>query len=68
MGIVTDANRRPIIYDHTKTNFTVKEGIIIAKNKRVYDISHKRVEEKFNRTINDIHEEIKAEAEARKLS
>lgn len=43
MGIVTDANSRPIIYDDTKDNFTIREGIIVAKNKKVFDVIHKRV-------------------------
>ena len=43
MGIVTDANSRPIIYDHTKDNYTIREGIIVAKNKKVYDLVQKRV-------------------------
>jgi 3'-phosphoadenosine 5'-phosphosulfate (PAPS) 3'-phosphatase len=38
MGIVTDANSRPLIYDHTKENFTIREGIVIAKNKKVFDV------------------------------
>lgn len=32
MGVVTDANKKPLIYDHTKNNFTIREGIIIGKN------------------------------------
>jgi len=32
MGIVTDANSKPIIYDHEKKNFTITEGILAAKN------------------------------------
>jgi len=38
MGVVTDARHRPILYDHTKEKFTIREGIIIAKNKKVYDV------------------------------
>lgn len=38
LGIVTDANQRPLLYDHTKTNFTIREGIIVAKNKKVLDV------------------------------
>lgn len=45
MGIVTDANQKPLIYDHTKDNFTIKEGIIIAKNKKAYDSCKGRIEE-----------------------
>ena len=43
MGIVTDANRRPLLYDHTKDNFTIREGIITAKNKKVYEICENRI-------------------------
>ena len=44
MGIVTDANSRPIIYDHTKSNYTIREGIIVAKNKKAYDVCLKRIQ------------------------
>ena len=43
MGIVTDANKRPLIYDHTKGNFTIKEGIICAKNSTVYELCEQRI-------------------------
>jgi 3'-phosphoadenosine 5'-phosphosulfate (PAPS) 3'-phosphatase len=43
MGVVTDANNQPIIYDHTKTNFTIKEGILIHKNKRVHETVNMRL-------------------------
>jgi hypothetical protein len=43
MGIVTDANRMPLIYDDTKDNFTLREGIIVAKNKKVYEICENRI-------------------------
>lgn len=55
MGIVTDANSRPLIYDHTKDNFTIREGIIIAKNKKVFDVCKSRIESTLGRTIPDIH-------------
>ena len=46
MGIVTDAHCQPLIYDHTKENFTIREGIIVAKNKKCYllNIEHKNKE------------------------
>jgi 3'-phosphoadenosine 5'-phosphosulfate (PAPS) 3'-phosphatase len=43
MGIVTDAYKKPLIYDHTKKNFTIREGIIVAKNKKVYDVIENRI-------------------------
>lgn len=55
MGIVTDANQRPLIYDHNKTNFTIREGIIIAKNKKVYDICKKRISESLGKSISEVH-------------
>jgi len=43
MGVVTDANRKPLLYDHTRSNFTIREGIIIAKNKKVYQVCENRI-------------------------
>ncbi len=55
MGIVTDANSRPLLYDHTKDNFTIREGIIIAKNKKVFNVCKERIESTLGRTIPEIH-------------
>lgn len=55
MGIVTDAYQRPILYDHQKSSFTIREGIIVAKNKKVYDICKNRIQEHLNKTIGDLH-------------
>lgn len=55
MGIVTDANSRPLLYDHTKENFTIREGIIIAKNKKVFDVCKQRIEDTLGRTIPEFH-------------
>lgn len=62
MGIVTDANSRPLIYDHTKDNYTIREGIIVAKNKKVFDVCKKRIETTMGRSIPSIHKEIAEEA------
>ncbi len=62
MGIVSDANSKPLIYDHTKDNFTIREGIIVAKNKKVFSLCKDRIEGAMDRTIPDIHKEIAAEA------
>lgn len=45
MGIVTDAYQRPLIYDHTSKDYTIRNGIIVTKNKKVYDVCQKRVKE-----------------------
>jgi 3'-phosphoadenosine 5'-phosphosulfate (PAPS) 3'-phosphatase len=64
MGIVTDANSRPIIYDHTKENFTIREGIVVAKNKKVYDLIHSRIEKNLGKSLSEAHTEILREADA----
>ena len=58
MGVVTDANHKPIIYDHEKMNFTIREGIIIAKNKKVFSTCENRISENIGRKVAKIHEEI----------
>lgn len=55
MGIVTDANSKPIIYDHEKDNYTIREGIIVAKNKKVFDLIQKRANENLGRSIPSFH-------------
>lgn len=62
MGIVTDANSMPLIYDHTKDNYTIREGIIVAKNKKVFDVCKKRIETTLGRSIPSIHKGIAEEA------
>ena len=62
MGIVTDANSRPLLYDHNKDNFTIREGIIVAKNKKVFDVAKERIEGTLNKSIPSIHKEIAEEA------
>jgi len=55
MGIVTDAHSSPLIYDHTKSNYTIREGIIVAKNKKVYDLCKRRILEGTGRDIPTLH-------------
>ncbi len=38
MGICTDATGKALLYDHNQTDYTVKEGIIIAKNLKVFNL------------------------------
>ena len=51
-----------MIYDHTKENFTIREGIIVAKNKKVYDVCNERIESCLGKSIKEIHNEIAEEA------
>jgi hypothetical protein len=67
MGIVTDAYQRPLIYDHTKSNFTIREGIIVAKNKKVYDVCQNRISNGLGMDIPSIHKQIVDEADRLKI-
>lgn len=58
MGVVTDAYQRPLIYDHTKKNYTIREGIIVTKNRKVYEVCLKRIKEGMKRDIPSLHKEI----------
>lgn len=62
MGIVTDANQRPLIYDHTKDNYTIREGIIVAKSKKAFDVCKERIETSLGKTISQMYQEISEEA------
>ena len=42
MGICVDALGKPLIYDHTKYDYTINEGIQIAKNMKVFNLVQQR--------------------------
>jgi len=46
-GIVTDAYKKPLIYDEEKTHHTMPNGIVAAKNKRILDVAYERVASKL---------------------
>lgn len=66
MGIVTDAYQQPLIYDHTKDNFTIREGIIVAMNHKVYDICKNRIRKGLHKDIGELHQEVLKEADRQK--
>lgn len=66
MGIVTDANQRPLLYDHTKENFTIREGIIVAKNKKVFDLCKHRIETNLGKDISSFHKVILEDSNRRR--
>lgn len=56
MGVVCDANHRPLIYDHTANDFTIMEGIVIAKNKKVFNVSEERLLNNTGHDLSHFHE------------
>ena len=65
MGIVTDAHSRPLIYDPTSPDFTIREGIIVAKNKKVYDVCAMRIISELEKDIPTIHAEMLLDIDAK---
>ena len=44
-AIVTDKDQQPIIYDHTRDNFTIMNGFIFARNQAIYDLAYDRIKD-----------------------
>lgn len=42
MGICVDASGKPLIYDEVRDDYTIQEGIVIAKNMKVYKLVRDR--------------------------
>ena len=61
MGVCTAANGQPLIYDHTRKDYTIDEGIIIAKNLKVYNIVKNRCVDKLGMTLEQFFEEVKVD-------
>jgi len=51
MGVCVDATGKPLLYDHEKTDFMIRDGIIIAKNLKVYNYLKKRCMENLGMSI-----------------
>jgi hypothetical protein len=68
MGVVTDAKSKPIIYDHTKENFTIREGIVVTKNRKVFDVCQKRILSKMGKPLSELHSQILKQTDAIKKS
>jgi len=43
MGIVCDSDHKPLYYDHEATDYTIKNGIMVSKNKTVFDLTNERL-------------------------
>jgi len=56
MGVVCDANHKPLEYDHTADDFTINQGIIISKNKKVFDTAIERLADNTGNDLNYFHE------------
>ena len=56
MGVVCDANHKPLEYDHTADDFTIRQGIVVAKNKKVFDTATNRLEETTGHDLSYFHD------------
>ena len=55
MGVVCDANHKPLIYDHTRDDFTVDGGIVISKNRKVFDCAIERLYRETGKDLSYFH-------------
>lgn len=53
LGIVTDAQKRPLEYERNINSYTVKSGIIAAQNKLIYKMNMERIEESIGITLSE---------------
>ena len=56
MGVVCDANHKPLEYDHTADDFTIRQGIVISKNKKVFDTAIDRLVQNTGHDLSYFHE------------
>lgn len=67
MGVVCDANHKPLEYDHTADDFTIRQGIVISKNKKVFDTATERLAAETGHDLSYFHEKtLKEVAEYKK--
>jgi 3'-phosphoadenosine 5'-phosphosulfate (PAPS) 3'-phosphatase len=43
MGVVCDSDHKPLYYDEKALDFTIYNGIIVAKNRFVFDLINQRL-------------------------
>ncbi len=43
MGIVSDSDHKPLIYNPKATDYTISNGIFVCKNKKVFDLCNQRL-------------------------
>ena len=62
MGVVCDANHKPLIYDHTLGDYTINEGIVVAKNKKAFDVANERLIQNTGHDLPYFHNKTLTEA------
>ena len=67
MGVVCDANHKPLEYDHLADDYTITQGIVISKNKKVFDTAIDRLVSRTGHDLSFYHEKtLKEVAEYRR--
>ena len=68
MGICVDATGKPLIYDHNRDDYTIHEGIIIAKNLKVFNLVRDRCLNNLGMSIDQFYEEVRQDIALRKAA
>ena len=66
MGVCTAADGQPLIYDHTKSDFTINEGIIISKNLKVYNMVRDKCIKNLGMSLEQFHEVVREDSNRRR--
>lgn len=61
MGVVCDAHKKPLYYDHTAKDMTIKEGIYVSKNKQVFECVNQRLIANTGHDLSYFHHQTQAE-------
>ena len=56
MGVVCDATHMPLEFDNTADDFTIDQGIVISKNKKVFDTAIERLVTNTGHDLSYFHE------------
>jgi 3'-phosphoadenosine 5'-phosphosulfate (PAPS) 3'-phosphatase len=65
MGICVDVNGSPFIYDHDAEDYTVQNGIVIAKNLIVYNMIMQRCAKNLGMPLTEFYKEVQEETRIR---
>jgi len=65
-GVTTDAQKRPLYYDHERNHHTLPDGIIAAKNKRHLEVCLSRIETDVGKSVADCQRLVAKSAEESK--
>lgn len=68
MGIVCDSYHKPLLYDPKATDYTMKNGIYVSKNKKVFNLCNQRLMDNTGRDLPSFQKQVNDESKARRAA